>query len=98
MDTVKEKYRNLYFENKTDINIANQLCNAYISHDRIKITYHKGYGGNYGYSSMSEIVFCYVGRSTGQHQLPLEMMSKRSLGGGSIMTNKINTITTLCDW
>lgn len=89
---IKGQFKSLYFEHETPLQIAEQLNRAWEQHLRIKITYKKGFGGLYGYSKILEEVFCYVGRSTGNKKIPLEIMNNRSIGGGVLLTHCIKRI------
>ena len=85
-------YKGFEISDDANINIIDKLIVANIKNQRVKITYKKGFGEWGGYSKIFEEIFCYVGRSTGDIKLLLDIRSKRSHGGCALLTGVIEKV------
>ena len=90
------KFEDIEFNKGTTDYIKHALYNAYISYDRVRITYKAGYEDFTGYHDRTGLIhFCYIGCSTGIKPILLEIPSKRSIGGGGLLTNVITDLKVL---
>jgi len=92
MSNYNEKYASMtgtYYHAETPEQVCDILEESRISQTRIKIHYGDPKNGK----PWGDTVSCIVGRSTGTQKIPLEIKTRRSIGGGAILDNCIVKIT-----
>ena len=82
------EYKGFWFTNDTtDEKFKEFIVNAYNNHSRVMIVYKPGWEDFSGYHGGDGLHHSmYIGSSSGQYKVPLEIKNNRSSGGSQLLT------------
>ena len=94
--TPYREYKGFWLSEDTEVSVADTLIEAYQSKKRVLIVYKEGWENFTGYHGGDGLHHhIYIGKSTGSKPIMLHIVSKRSCGGGILITTSraIESIT-----